>query len=250
VCSEGEIKKMPRSRQRACLQDGSKLDINRFARQGFIRRAAVTRPIGIQWTNSYTDELIARGAITADMSGRWDGWFRIKIGDLDQRIILAAYPRRFGGVQWYFVCPYTNRKASVVWLPPGARSFASRHKWGRRGVAYRSQLSTRTDRAHQGQARINSRLCSIGGFNPGQWSFPPKPNGCAGAPIIEPKSSAATALPASPENDEPFGLVSSWHLMARQRPSGESLWLMLKRPSASLKDVARNLIDAMPGTAI
>ena len=31
------------------------------------------------------------------------------------------------------------------------------------------------DRAHRGQARIKSRLCSIGGFDPNEWDFPPKP---------------------------------------------------------------------------
>jgi hypothetical protein len=31
------------------------------------------------------------------------------------------------------------------------------------------------DRAYQGKARINSRLCSIGGLDPDEWDFPPKP---------------------------------------------------------------------------
>ena len=29
--------------------------------------------------------------------------------------------------------------------------------------------------AHRGKARINTRLCSIGGFDPDEWEFPPKP---------------------------------------------------------------------------
>jgi hypothetical protein len=31
------------------------------------------------------------------------------------------------------------------------------------------------DRAHRGQAKINARLCAIGGFDPEEWDFPPKP---------------------------------------------------------------------------
>jgi hypothetical protein len=74
----------------------------------------------------------------------------------------------------YFVCPYTKRHVSVLWMPPGARDFACRQNWGRQ-VAYQSQFLDRDNRAHHGQARIRSRLCSIGGFDPDQWDFPPKP---------------------------------------------------------------------------
>ena len=89
-------------------------------------------------------EQIAWGIITADMSGANGphGWFRIQIGSLDQLIILVARPRHFGGHQWYFVCPYTKRHASVLWMPPGARDFACRQKWGRQ-VAYNSQFLDR-----------------------------------------------------------------------------------------------------------
>ena len=165
---------MPRPCQRARLESGLKLDINRLARRGFIRPGAATGPVGIRWTNSYFDEEVASGIITTDMSGRDEGWFRIQIGQLDQRIILVARPRHFGGRQWYFICPYTNRRVSVLWMPPGARDFSCRQRWGRQ-VAYSSQFQTATDRAHQGKAKINSHLCSIGGFDPDAWDLPPKP---------------------------------------------------------------------------
>lgn len=34
---------------------------------------------------------------------------------------------------------------------------------------------TPIDRAHRGKARINRRLCGIGGFDPNEWDLPPKP---------------------------------------------------------------------------
>jgi len=71
---------MPRPRQRACLQEGLSLNLNRLARRGFIRPGSATGPLGIRWTNSYLDEEVAAGLITADMSGRHEGWFRIQIG--------------------------------------------------------------------------------------------------------------------------------------------------------------------------
>jgi hypothetical protein len=164
---------MPRPCQRVRLENGLKLDLNRLARRGFIDPGGY-KGSGISWTNNYTGEPIASGFITADLIGPDEGWFRIQIGNLDQRIILVARPRHFGGRQWFFVCPYLNRRAMVLWMPPGARSFGCRQRWGRQ-VGYVTQFMGRDDRAHRGKARINSRLCSIGGLDPDEWDFPPKP---------------------------------------------------------------------------
>jgi hypothetical protein len=79
-----------------------------------------------------------------------------------------------GGRQWLFVCPYINQRCTVLWMPPGARVFACRQRWGRQ-VAYLSQCIGRDDRAHKGQEKIRSRLCRAGGFNPDEWDLPPKP---------------------------------------------------------------------------
>jgi hypothetical protein len=164
---------MPRPRQRVCLQEGLKLDLNRLIRGGTVRPGTKTGPYLYQWTNSCTGELVASGEITANLCGREEGWFRFEADCLDQRIILVARPRHFGGAQWYFVCPVTNRRASVLWKPPGATRFCSRQAWGRRVVAYRSQLLGPDDRAHAGQARIKARL--IGDCDPDEWDLPPKP---------------------------------------------------------------------------
>jgi hypothetical protein len=137
---------MPRPTSRCHLESGIKLDLNRLAGRGFIQPGTATGPVGIKWTFNYTDEETL-GIITADMSGADEGWFRIQIGDeLDQRTILIARPRHFGGRQWYFICPYMNRRVSVLWMPNGAQRFACRQRWGR-SVAYNSQCSDRIARA-------------------------------------------------------------------------------------------------------
>ena len=166
---------MPRPRERVCLQDGLKLDLNRLARKGFVRNGADIGDRGVKWTHSYWGE-IAAGTISADMSGPHEGWFRIQLGSLDQRIILLPRARHFGGRQWYFMCPVMNRPVSVLWKPNGATLFCSRQTWGRQ-VAYQSQFNDATNRAHAGQARIKASLCSIGGLDPDDWDFPPKPKG-------------------------------------------------------------------------
>ena len=87
---------MPRLRNRVCLQDGLKLDLNRLARRGFIQLGANVGMRGITWTHSYWGE-IATGMISADMSGKDEGWFRSQLGSLDQLIILVPRARHFGG---------------------------------------------------------------------------------------------------------------------------------------------------------
>jgi hypothetical protein len=62
------------------LESGLKLNLNRLARDGFIRPGALTGPIGIVWTDGYTGDERASGLITADMTGTIGGWFRMRIG--------------------------------------------------------------------------------------------------------------------------------------------------------------------------
>ena len=162
---------MPRPRQRVCLQDGLRLDLNRLARRGFIKPGENIGLRGITWTSSYWGE-VATGIISANMSGKEEGWFRIQLGKLDQWIILVARRRHFGGRQWYFMCPTLNRPVSVLWKPNGASDFRSRQAWGRR-VAYQSQFNDATNRAHGGQAKIKARL--IANLDPDEWDLPPKP---------------------------------------------------------------------------
>ena len=162
---------MPRQRQRVCLQDGLKLDLNRLARKGFVEPGANIGGRGITWTHSYWGE-IASGTISADMSSDDVGWLGIQLGNLDQRIILCPRARHFGGRQWYFVCPATNRLTSVLWKPSGATRFCSRQTWGRQ-VAYQSQFNDATNRAHAGKAKIKLRL--IANLDPDEWDLPPKP---------------------------------------------------------------------------
>ena len=141
---------MGRPRERVCLQDGLRLDLNRLARKGFIEPGANIGIRGITWTHSYWGD-VATGMISADMSGKDEGWFRIQLGSLDQWIILVPRPRHFGGRQWYFMCPTMNRPVSVLWKPNGATHFCSRQTWGHR-VAYQSQFNDETNRARRKSA--------------------------------------------------------------------------------------------------
>src|SRR5215813_10874855 len=57
-------------------------------------------------------------------------WVLIRIGNGSQKTIhLSSRARHFGGCHWYYICPVTGRRASVLWRPNGASRFASRHAW-------------------------------------------------------------------------------------------------------------------------
>ena len=163
---------MARSCSKVRLENGLKLDINKLAKRGFIKRGFVTGPIGIVWSHDYWGE-VAKGLIWADMSDPQRGKFRIKLdGSLDQSISLETQSRNYGGRQWYFVCPVENRLVSVLWKVPGAHQFCSRQTWGRR-VAYTSQCVEPYERWRRAQGKIKNRV--IGNLNPDGWEFPPKP---------------------------------------------------------------------------
>jgi hypothetical protein len=163
---------MPRPLQRACLEAGLKLDLNRLMRQGCVVPGAYST-FRTRWTNNYTGEETASADFTADMTSRHEGRLDIKMDDRQQTIFLVPRPRPFGGSQWYFVCPVMNRCCSVLWMPPGACRFCSRQAWGNRRVAYASQFLDPSGRAHRGRARIKSRL--IGHLDPDEWDLPRKP---------------------------------------------------------------------------
>ena len=146
---------MPRPLQRVRLESGLKLDLNSLARQGIINPGAITGPVGIAWTNGGQE--IASGYITADLSDEHGGWLRIRLGRLDQSIYLVARPRHFGGRQWFFMCPHLHSRATVLWMPLGAHSFAYRERWGKQ-VVYASQFKDRIARGHRDAATIKSRL--------------------------------------------------------------------------------------------
>jgi hypothetical protein len=158
---------VPRGRRRACLQDGLKLNLNHLIRQGTVRPGLNTGPSLIQWTRSG-----AVAVITANLCDSETGWLRCRTKHVDQLITLVSCPRHYGGRQWYFVCPVTHRRASVLWKPPGAKEFCSRQAWGRK-VAYRSQFQSVYDRGHAGKAKVKARL--IGELDPEDWELPPKP---------------------------------------------------------------------------
>ena len=88
----------------------------------------------------------------------WWGRLRLQHPDFDQTIGLTAVTRHFGGRQWYWVCPMTDNRCSVLYRPHGCKVFASQKYWRGRRMAYRSQFLAPHNRARLGIKRIEARL--------------------------------------------------------------------------------------------
>lgn len=155
---------MPRTRERLTLENGPVLDLVRMIPAGSGRRGAQLRSV---WRFS-------SGEIVGTEIRLFDGHGSLSLSFVgrEQSFTLAGHARRFGGRQWYIVCPATWKHVRVLFKPSGAPYFASRHARGRR-AAYASQFLDPVGRAWRKQAKVKARL--IADEDPDAWDLPPKP---------------------------------------------------------------------------
>jgi hypothetical protein len=75
--------------------------------------------------------------------------------DVEQFVYLCRTRPHLGGDRWWFVCPQENRRTRMLYLPLGARRFASRraHRLG-----YASQRETIKGRAIRRVRKITAKL--------------------------------------------------------------------------------------------
>jgi hypothetical protein len=138
---------MPRPRRRKLLDNGICFDINVLVRAGLKTGACKIL------TNT---QEVAADLVMDDRN--WWGRLRLQHPDFDQTIGLTAVPRHFGGRQWYWLCPMTDNRCSVLYRPHGCKVFASQKYWRGRRMAYRSQFLAPHNRARLGIKRIEARL--------------------------------------------------------------------------------------------
>jgi hypothetical protein len=86
----------------------------------------------------------------------------------DYSIELETSPQTFGGRRWWFLCPRTGRRATKLYLPNGALTFASRQA---DQLAYASQREQPHDRASRRAFKLRGKLGAEGGIG----DFIPKP---------------------------------------------------------------------------
>ena len=101
-------------RQRGLIDNGLRLDINELIQSGLRTGTHQVNANGSRTT----------GALSVNLEGP-TRFLRFEIPGFNQTIGLTNVPRFFGGVQWYFFCPMTGDRASVLWMPRGQNAFAS-----------------------------------------------------------------------------------------------------------------------------
>ena len=115
---------MPRPRQRRYLETGTRLDLNHLIRNGMTTGEFRVR-LGDEG---------AEGVLSANLSEGCRNWLCVQLPGLDHTFGLEWQRRPFGGRQWYFLCPMSGRRASILYRPKGMSNFACQKHW-RRGSA-------------------------------------------------------------------------------------------------------------------
>jgi hypothetical protein len=138
---------MPRPRRRMLLDNGMSFNINVLVRAGLKTGACKMR--------ADTHEICAELVVD---ERHWWGRLRLQHPDFDQTLRLVAVARHFGGRQWYWLCPMTDDRCTVLYRPHGRTMFAGQKYWRQRRMAYRSQFLAPHKRAEIGIRRINAKL--------------------------------------------------------------------------------------------
>jgi hypothetical protein len=146
---------MTRPRERIPLEDGLKIDLNKIHVQAILNGEPTQQVI--YWDSRYSGDARTIGLLVWRLSSATRGSMRLLLRSLDQSVNLVAAPRHFGGVQWYFLCPFLRQPASVLWMPAGESCFASRRAWGSQ-FAYASQFESPIYRAHSRAHEVSCRL--------------------------------------------------------------------------------------------
>ncbi len=142
---------MSRSSTRAIVEDGLRLSLSKLMCDQMVRPGVSTFGT-LNWTIVGSGEKVASMHYQTDMAVD-HGRLRLRytttrygdekiLSDYWIQLITTAQP--FGGLRWWFVCPYRGARASKLYLPQGATRFASR---GSYRMTYRSQCEAPHDRA-------------------------------------------------------------------------------------------------------
>lgn len=127
--------------------EAQKLEINTLIKKGYFKNGCCIHNGRISWTNGssigYDAELTEQ-----KQEIRLFYWNQNNAGektDLDYKIQLTSIPSNLGrGGIWYFVCPFTGRKAKILYKCYGSPYFKSRKAYQNR-IYYSSQISSKLE---------------------------------------------------------------------------------------------------------
>jgi hypothetical protein len=161
-----------RSGGRPTTEDGLTLRLSSLLRD----RPGCAWSGSITWTDTRTGEQsgsISYEAYLRQKTGRLRLQYTTTLKDGERResdysIELETSHQTFGGRRWWFLCPRTGRRATKLYLPNGALTFASRQAYG---LVYPCQREQPHDRASRRVYKLRDKLGGTGGLE----SYIPKP---------------------------------------------------------------------------
>jgi hypothetical protein len=115
------------------VEDCLVLSIHDLIRQGAVVPGSLHHSLW-SWTNDAAEEPHAIARYEGDLRNESAAWLQLQCitedGSVNQSLWLTHTHPHFGGLRWWFWCPVMNVRAGKLYLPPGARLFASRRAYG------------------------------------------------------------------------------------------------------------------------
>ncbi len=162
-----------RTRNRGSIEQALRLDMAKLRRMGFVRPGAIVS--GSQhWTRR--GEPAGSISLKVDLSSLDDAHALLTYTadgkPTAQRVRLAVTPCRFGGHRFYWLCPVTGRRCTV--LAYAAGRFASRQA---QRLTYASQTADAMDRLRLARDKAEARVFGKNGH--------PRPRGANRERLLE-----------------------------------------------------------------
>ena len=148
-----------RTRNRGSIEQSLRLDLTRLRRMGFVQPGCIVS--GPQrWTRG--GEAAGSISLKVDLSSLDDAHAILTYNANDvpkvQRVQLAVAPCRFGGHRFFWVCPVTGRRCTVLTYAVGR--FASRQA---QRLTYATQSADALDQLQLARDKAQARIFGEGG---------------------------------------------------------------------------------------
>jgi hypothetical protein len=148
------------------VEDGLNLSIFVLKRDRVLLTGGIVSTT-IQWRREGEEESFAAIGISTTLNeseGRYRLTYTMGSGEsVEVHGLLLSTRPKYGGLRWWFGCPFCSRKCAMLHLPPGSKRFACRtcHR-----LRYTSQSETNSDRLLRRARKLYRRAgSSTGGSN-------------------------------------------------------------------------------------
>lgn len=142
----------PRTKNRGAIEDVPRLDIRMLVRGGLFNAGRITRGTS-RWSQGGSGCSPGVVAITVGLAHPQNSFadleFVFRGETCRQKIAIVPKAMRFGGVRFYFLCPFTDRRCEILACCRGIFASPQFHR-----LTYRCQSLSPLDRTWQGVTKL------------------------------------------------------------------------------------------------